>query len=164
MNKNVELLIRQAQPTDYIALSKFFQANNRIEVTENFHPFPLTSQTAQHISHSCHQDKYYIGILGEKILGLGMLRGWDAGYDIPSFGLFVDYRYQGMGFGRQIMKFVISEAGQFDCSKIRASAYLDNVRTLRLHARFDFYEVSRESVLVGGKTRIKIVMMKDLPG
>lgn len=38
----------------------------------------------------------YSGLfLGERLICIFMLRGWDAGFDIPSFGLVVDAQYRG---------------------------------------------------------------------
>ena len=93
-----EITIRKIKYKDYKALSIFFQSNDRPEITMHFHPFPLTRQTAHDITRINHKDRYYIAIRDKEILGLGMLRGWDEGYDIPSFGMFVDYRHHGMGW------------------------------------------------------------------
>jgi RimJ/RimL family protein N-acetyltransferase len=41
----------------------------------------------------------YSGIFWEgRLLSVLMLRGWDAGYEIPSFGVLVDETYRGHGF------------------------------------------------------------------
>ena len=50
-------------------------------------------------SHS--QDDYYVAARGEDLLGFSMLRGFDEGYEIPSFGIFVDHESHGQGIGRR---------------------------------------------------------------
>ena len=36
----------------------------------------------------------------ENLAGVFMLRGWDAGYEIPSFGVLIDEKYRGGAFMR----------------------------------------------------------------
>jgi RimJ/RimL family protein N-acetyltransferase len=41
----------------------------------------------------------YSGILWQgELVGFFMLRGWDAGYEVPAFGVLIDERHRGRGF------------------------------------------------------------------
>lgn len=162
MSKHIVSTIRQVQDTDYEALARFFEENNRPEITRHFHPFPLTSQTAFQIACTSHLDRYYIAIWNEHIVGLCMLRGWDEGFEIPSFGVFVDYRCQGLGMGRQMTEFAIAEARKMGCHTIRLSVYASNTRATRLYESLGFREISREPVLVAEEPDEKIIMIKEL--
>ncbi len=160
--RDLEITIRQVQETDYEDLARFFRDNNRPEITKHFHPFPLNAQTAYNIVHTSHLDRYYIAICNSRIVGLCMLRGWDEGFDIPSFGVLVDYRYHGVGIGRQLTEFAISEARKLNCSAIRLSVYESNERAKRLYETLGFREIDREPAVVAGQPDVKIIMMKDL--
>ncbi len=51
-----------------------------------FHPHPLTCEAALEIASLSGRDRYFVAIVAQKIVGYGMLRGWDAGFEIPSLG------------------------------------------------------------------------------
>ena len=93
----MNLVIKLVNPQDLVPFARFLERNNTSIVTRHFNPFPLTLETAVEISQKPHQDKYYVAHLEEEIIGLAMLRGWEEGYEIPSFGILVDqqYHYQG---------------------------------------------------------------------
>lgn len=154
--------IRQVQETDYEGLTRFFEENNTAEVTRQFHPFPLTRETAYEIARMGCLDWYYVTISKGTIVGLCMLRGWDEGFDIPSFGILVDYRQHGLGFGRQMTEFAIAEAKRLGCGSVRLTVYASNVRSVRLYLSLGFKEIYREPVIVAGEADTKLIMMKDL--
>lgn len=159
---DIDLIIRIAKKTDSDTLAEFFEENNRPEITEFFHPFSLTSQTAHNIlSESC-RDRYYVGIHAGRIVGMSMLRGWDEGFDIPSFGVFVDYRYHGRGFGRRLTEFAIDEARSLHCPSLRLSVYASDKYARRIYDALGFYEIERTSITRTEQPDTKVVMMKDL--
>jgi hypothetical protein len=56
-----------------------------------------------------------------------MLRGWDAGYEVPSFGVLVDVRHRGLAFMRialDVAKLVCRLAG---APRLMAKIHPDNV-------------------------------------
>ena len=155
-------MIRQVRKTDYEALARFFADNNRPQITRYFHPFPFTPGTACQIARKSHLDRYYVEVWGEDIIGLCMLQGWDEGFEIPSFGVFVDYRYHGIGLGRKMTEFAIKEARKLGSSELRLSVYASNETALSLYNSLGFKELARESVVVMGEPDEKIVMLKSV--
>ena len=156
------MTIRALQHGDCEILSTFFLANDRTEITDHFHPFPLTSETAHRLVHNPTRDLYYIALEHDYILGFCMLRGWDEGYAIPSFGVLVDYRHLGRRLGKQLTEFAIAKARSMDCPAVRLSVCENNDRALRLYASLDFREVARETAKEFSTGNAKIVMLKDL--
>lgn len=162
MSGQVPLMIRLVQKGDHERLAWSFAENNRPEVTTFFHPFPLNREMAYQIAETSHDDRYYVALLQEEIVGFCMLRGWDAGFEIPSFGVFVDHRYQGCGIGRQMTEFAVVEAKRLVCPGIRLSVYASNERALRLYMALGFCEISREPVSRMGEQDEKIIMVREL--
>lgn len=162
MAEDIRVIIREIQPVDCRALARFLEDNNIPEVTRHFRPFPLTSDTAYQIACTTHLDRYYIVLLGNRIVGLCMLRGWDEGFEIPSFGILVDRRFHGRGLGRQIAEFAIKVAQRSGCNRMRLSVYATNAPALHLYASLGFQEADREVVMVDGERDEKIIMYKDL--
>lgn len=91
-----------------------------------------------------------------------MLRGWDEGFEIPSFGIFVDYRHHGLGLGKQMTEFGIDKARKQGCHSIRLSVYESNKRAIRLFKSLGFEQISSQPILVAGEPEVKVIMVKDL--
>ncbi len=147
---------------DQERLSRFFALNNVPAVTETFTPFPLTAESAASIAHSAGRDRYYLAEQDGRIVGFCMLRGWDEGYDVPSFGVFVDHEWHGRGIGRRLAEFAICECVRLGCAKLRLTVYESNVRALGLYASLGFQESRRDPVERCGRPDAKLTMIREL--
>ena len=78
-------------------LAVLFERNNTPEVVREFHPFPLDRRTAGRLCHHDGLDQYFVMVADDGVVGFAMLRGWDEGYEVPSFGVLVDRDHQGRG-------------------------------------------------------------------
>jgi ribosomal protein S18 acetylase RimI-like enzyme len=144
------------------ALAILFERNSTPAVTESFDPFPLVATEARRIALAPRQDGYYAMACGEELLGLSMLRGFDEGYEIPSFGIFVDHASQGRGIGRRLTVWTIDQARLRGCPAVRLSVYADNSAARSLYASLGFHEQERQAVERGGRPAEKLVMRLDL--
>jgi ribosomal protein S18 acetylase RimI-like enzyme len=146
------------------ALAALFERNAIPEVAETFDPFPLTTAEARRIALDPSRDGYYIATRGEDVLGFSMLRGFDEGYAIPSFGIFVDHERHGEGIGRRLTAWTIGQARRRDCPAVRLTVYADNATALGLYASLGFREQERGQVERKGQPAEKIVMRLELGG
>ena len=82
-----------------VGLSDLFCALRANDDGNFFYPHPLTSEEARKLCRCSGLDQYFVATVNGRILGYGMLRGWDEGYAIPSLGLAThpDARSQGLG-------------------------------------------------------------------
>lgn len=156
-----DITTRQIMPADYDNLACFFVVNNIPEIVRYFHPFPFTSEIAQFIACQPHQDKYYVAILDDQIVGLSMLRGWDEGFSTPSFGIMVGYQLHGRGIGKRLLEYTLDQAGKLHCQHVRLTVYASNTSAVHLYQSVGFYEVSRTPVIVGDEADEKLIMLKD---
>jgi|APSaa5957512622_1039677.scaffolds.fasta_scaffold175441_1 GNAT superfamily N-acetyltransferase len=145
---------------DFNILSILFSENNVPVVTNNFLPFSLTQATAKWIACDPHQDRFYICILDGKAVGFSMLRGWEEGYSVPSFGMFVDHQFQGRGIGKVLMNLTIEEARKLGCFQVRLSVYANNLVACKIYHYAGFIEIERSKTEKG--LDYKIIMIKDL--
>lgn len=162
LNNKSNFTISIVRQQDFLPLSRFLEHNNSASVSRNFNPFPLTLETAAEISQKPHQDKYYVAFSAEEIIGLAMLRGWDEGFEVPSFGILVGKEYHHQGIGKKLTCFVLDEARNMGCKKIRLSVFASNSNAFHLYKSLGFIEVSREVVIVNGEPDIKIIMVKEM--
>ncbi|MDY3642065.1 GNAT family N-acetyltransferase, partial [Escherichia coli] len=129
---------------------------------ENFDPFPLSATQARAIALDRHKDTYYLALHEDKPVGISMLRGFDKGYEIPSFGIFVDHEYHGLGIGRQLTVWTIEQARVRSCPAVRLTVYADNRPARSLYESLGFAEQERQLIERPGRVREKIVMYLDL--
>lgn len=123
-------------------LSTFFQWLNNSGETDFFAPHPFTKEMAQHIVRYKGKDLYYILVDESNILGYGMLRGWDEGYEIPSLGLFIHPNFRRVGLGKLLVLFLHLTAKHRGALKIRLTVNQDNLAAIQLYKKvgYDFRE------------------------
>lgn len=155
---------RELGPDDAEALVACFERNDVAAVTATFDPFPLDAETARRIATAPRRDHYYGAVAGDgRILGMTMLRGWDEGYEIPSFGTFVDHELHGRGIGSRLLDETIAAARELGAPKVRLSVYASNAGAERLYRSRGFAETERTAVDRGGSADERVVMVLDLP-
>ena len=156
------LRMRPLGGSDYEPLKDLFLANAVPEVTRHFHPFPLDAATARRLTSYAGRDRYYVGDLDGSIVALSMLRGWDGGYAVPSFGVLVDRAFTGRGIGTRLTLFTIEEARRLACPSVRLSVYETNNVAHRIYRDLGFVEESRAEVRTPfGDDDVRIVMTKE---
>jgi ribosomal-protein-alanine N-acetyltransferase len=116
-----------------------------------FHPHPLSKSEAERVCQYVGQDLYYVAVIGDRVLGYGLLRGWDEGYAIPSLGIALHPSVQGQGLGRAFMYFLHAAARQRGANKVRLRVYPDNIRSVKLYKSlgYNFQEIEENGQLVG---------------
>jgi [ribosomal protein S18]-alanine N-acetyltransferase len=125
------------------ALAGFFTVLHERGVDKFFHPHPFTAEAARERASYAGKDLYYVVIEGDEILGYGMLRGWDEGYEVPSLGIVIHPAHQGLGLGRLLMDFLRVAAGRRGAIKIRLRVYPENTAAVTLYRKLG-YELTPE--------------------
>lgn len=65
-----------------------------------FKPFVFSLNHVQVMLTKVDKDIFMGVFLGENLVGLFFLRGWDEGYSIPAYGVVIDQEFRGIGLGR----------------------------------------------------------------
>jgi ribosomal-protein-alanine N-acetyltransferase len=152
--------IRRAGPADCDALAAFFATiGSDDDVTAFFHPHPFTREQATSI---CGRgpglrDLYFVATEGgsHDIVGYAMLRGWDEGFDIPSFGVCVRPDRQGVGLGRLLLEHAVGAARIAGATRMMLKVHRDNAAARRV------YESTGFSFAPGQETE-QVVGFKEL--
>jgi glycosyltransferase involved in cell wall biosynthesis/GNAT superfamily N-acetyltransferase len=156
----VDIELRQLNASDEFALSGLFERNAHPDVERHFHPFPLDSTSAHHLATEPGADHYYGAFRGDRLLAFSMLRGWNEGFEIPSFGILVDRAAQGCGLGSRLTDFTIEQARRLGCKRVRLSVYASNPKAHQMYVARGFREQTREHVELSWGPDERIVMMK----
>jgi ribosomal-protein-alanine N-acetyltransferase len=131
-------------------LAKFFHILSESGDDEYFHPHPFTDEEAKKRALYSGQDLYYVLLEGDKVLGYGMLRGWDEGYDVPSLGIVIHPSARGLGLGKLFMHFLHTMARHRGSSKVRLKVYPDNTIAVMLYKGLGYtFEAEEAGQLVG---------------
>lgn len=129
-------LVRPLGAEDTTALGEFFSAVASDEPTVAFfHPHSFDAVTAEKICsrEGILADEYYAAVDRDEIVGYGMLRGWDEGYDVPTFGVCVHPTHRGERLGSQLLDHAIARARARGSTRMRLKVFPDNVVAVRLY-------------------------------
>lgn len=98
-----------------------------------FHPHPFTDEESHRLCAYTGRDLYYAAHDGSYISGYGMLRGWDAGFAVPSLGIIIRRQARGLGLGRAFMSFLHAAARNRGAGRIRLTVYRENLAAVALY-------------------------------
>ena len=120
------LSIRPLQPGDAASVADFMRSQPP-EYARFFYAFGSNETMIAEILSACRADVYSGVFWQENLVGIFMLRGWDAGYEIPSFGVLIDEKYRGGAFMRLTL-----DAAKLICrlsgaKRLMAKIHPDNV-------------------------------------
>jgi len=141
---------QETRPEHAPALVAFFERLRAQGIEKHFHPHPLTAAEAQKRAATRGRDFYCVLMQGEVVIGYGMLRGWDEGYEVPSLGIVVDPAVQGHGHGRRLMEYLHATAHAREAKRIRLKVYPDNTRAIALYRSLGYeFQGPEQGQLVG---------------
>jgi ribosomal protein S18 acetylase RimI-like enzyme len=147
------LTTKRLSPPDTARLGNFFEilAGDQ-DTTRFFHPHPLTKVFAANLCtrQSTCLDRHYITHYHERITAYSMLRGWDEGYETPSFGGCTHPGLRGAGLGQLLLAHAIAESRAAGARKLRLTVYKENGHALHIYRKFGFvFSDKNEDELVG---------------
>lgn len=126
-------------PQHELGLTKLFLALCKNGDDKFFYPHPLTKEEARRLCRYVGLDQYLVATVNGRILGYGMLRGWDEGYKIPSLGLATHPEVRGQGLGNFLMSSLIQKACSYKASKLRLTLDARRGRFIKFCARHGFH-------------------------
>ena len=134
--------IRTLAPEHADALARFFEVLKADGANKFFLPHPLTAEAAREKANYDGKDLFVLLFKKNDVLGYGMLRGWDEGYDIPSLGIAIHPEEQSRGLGRLMMKFLATAASERGAKKIRLRVHRENKPAISLYRALGYHLVS----------------------
>ncbi|MDT7806288.1 MAG: hypothetical protein QOJ70_101 [Acidobacteriota bacterium] len=94
-----DFIIRPLAVEDAAAVSGLLRAQPP-EYVRFFYAFGFDEEEIARVLSARKRDVYSGMFWRGELAGFFMLRGWDAGYEVPSFGVLVDVRHRGRAFMR----------------------------------------------------------------
>lgn len=124
--EHADFRIRPLGVEDAAAVSRLLRAQPP-EYVRFFYAFGFEEEEVARVLASRARDVYSGMFWRGELAAFFMLRGWDAGYEVPSFGVVVDVRHRGLAFMRialDVAKLVSRLAG---APRLMAKIHPDNV-------------------------------------
>lgn len=84
------------------------------------------------------QDLYLAAVQNREVIGYGMLRGWDAGYEIPSLGIIIAPEARGTGLGALLMHYMHHLAKLQGAARVRLKVYPENQQALSMYRKLGY--------------------------
>lgn len=119
-------------------LTLFFKDMNASIDAAFFIPHHTDAESIYEIANLSGSDLYYLLLVNQKILGYGLLRGWDEGYEIPSLGVAIHPSARGIGLGELLISFLHALAIQRGAKKIRLRVMRSNFKAINLYHKLGY--------------------------
>ncbi len=136
-------------------LTRFFRALEENGDTSLFSPHPATEEAIGMLARRTGRDLYCLLVEGEKVLGYGLLRGWDQGYEIPSLGIAIHPSARGSGLGKLLMHFLHASASRRGATRVRLRVRGGNEKAVKLYEDLGYIfekQEGEEDYLIGLKS------------
>ena len=91
-------------------------------------------------------------MINNKIIGYGMLRGWQDNYNIPRLGIIIDKNYRGFGYSKNLMNYLHDVCKLKGSNKVSLKVMKNNKMAIKLYEKrgYIFSEYDIEN-LIGEK-------------
>ena len=115
--------------------------NSDKEYSKYFIPFEISKKSISTILGSKIRDLYFGLFIKDKLCGLFMLRGFDEGYEIPSYGVWISPKYQNLGLAKLTLNFVITFCKINAIKKIMLKVHPENKIAKNIYEKMGFVRV-----------------------
>jgi ribosomal protein S18 acetylase RimI-like enzyme len=132
------------------ALKTFLEALEASGDDRGFKPHPFTDEVLERLAHHRGKDFYCVLVDGDRVLGYGMLRGWDEGYAVPSLGIAVHPAARRQGLGRLLMQHLHGRARKQGAVRVRLRVLQDNATAIALYREMGYRMESKEGPYLVG--------------
>ena len=129
---------RRLVPTDYRGIVAYFEQIRADPASAGFRPHPFDGDAAQTVTAGSGQDMYAVGLADGEFVAYGMLRGWDAGYEVPSLGIYVSSIARGTLVSRRFMDYLHGLAAARGATTVRLTVDDCNRRAIGLYRQLGY--------------------------
>jgi RimJ/RimL family protein N-acetyltransferase len=149
--------IRPLVSADLAPLSKLL-LSQRPEYIGHFHPFAFDEATLFAQFSNATRDRFWTLWKDGTLAGFFMMRGLDAGYSRPSFGVFVAEEFSGHGLARAALRHSLDWAASERISIVMLTVHEENHRAVAIYKDLGFEPAGE---LSGGGQPIYVKRIPD---
>jgi RimJ/RimL family protein N-acetyltransferase len=135
MHKNV--VIKELQSDQASTLSALI-LNTPKDHTKYFTPFSFEEDSIQNIINNAVNDKYFGILINDELVGFYMLRGFDEGFEVPSYGVWISDKLSGLGLSKLTLQHAITFCKINNIKKIMLKVHPENIIAKSIYETFGF--------------------------
>ena len=105
-----------------------------------FDPFDFSEPTIKRILEQSIKDIYFGLFINNQLAGCYMLRGFDEGYKIPSYGVWIASKYSNSGLSTLTLFHAFSFCKLNKIKKLMLKVYPDNIVAKKLYESLGFHQ------------------------
>lgn len=115
------------------------------DYSKYFTPFEFTEEIWHKILQNRRNDLYYVICYNNEVTGFSMLRGFDQGYQVPSFGVWIAQQWTGRGLATTALEHAITVCREYGCRKLMLKVHPEHHKARLLYESFGFHFVGIDS-------------------
>ena len=135
MHKHVE--IKELKTIDALNLSALILSAPK-DYTKYFTPFSFEEDSIKKLINNAIKDKYFGIFVDEFLVGFYMLRGFDEGFEIPSYGVWISEKFSGMGLSKVTLEHAITFCKMNNIKKVMLKVHPENIVAKNIYEKFGF--------------------------
>ncbi|MEP7072464.1 MAG: GNAT family N-acetyltransferase [Verrucomicrobiota bacterium] len=136
--------IRPLAVNDALSLCQLMEAQAPSYI-QFFTPFPFEVDHLTKLLARRKRDVWMALRWQNKLIGFFLLRGWDEGFDVPSYGIMIDEAFTGYGFGRLSLRVAKSIAMLRQAPRLMLKVHPQNHEAKRLFENEKFKRTGLDS-------------------
>lgn len=118
-------------------LANLLQSSDK-EYSQYFIPFTFDFETISEILSKVKNDQVYGIYVEQNLAGFYMLRGFDEGYSVPSYGVWISENYSNKGLSTFTLQHAISFCKLNSIKKIMLKVHPDNLSAKHIYEKYGF--------------------------
>jgi len=131
------ITIEKLGPAKAEELSTLLLAADK-EYSRHFIPFEFDRETIETILGQARKDQYFGVYLSGSLAGFYMLRGFDQGYEIPSYGVWIGPGSSGLGLASLTLHHALSFCRANGIKKLMLKVHPENIVAKGIYERNGF--------------------------
>ncbi len=106
--------------------------------SQYFIPFSFDLETISEVLSKAIKDQIYGIYVEDNLVGFYMLRGFDEGYSVPSYGVWISKKYSNKGLSTFTLQHAISFCKLNSIRKIMLKVHPDNITAKHIYEKYGF--------------------------
>lgn len=135
MRKNIEIKELQSEHASILSALILSAPKN---YTKYFTPFSFKEDAIKKIINNSINDKYFGIFINDNLAGFYMLRGFDEGYEVPSYGVWISDKFSKLGLSKLTLQHAITYCKVNNLKKIMLKVHTENIVAKNIYESFGF--------------------------
>jgi len=112
--------------------------------SQYFTPFSFDVETLTELLTKKRLDLYFAIVKCKSVAGFYMLRGFDQGYEIPAYGVWIAPSFSGSGLALMTLNHAVVTCKALGCQAIMLKVHPNNLHAKAIYEKYGFKQVNSD--------------------